>query len=183
MNRHGPLPYHIVLSQFPIPVPLVSVGHNLLALLDPAGHLLASLNGIAVKSDGRPTRFGIGLSPFDRLHVTTCCGHLYRSQQPQITLIAGSHADVLAHWRAAEAAADAINALELRYPPMGIIGWTGNSNSVATTLIAAMGLREPRIPGARWDPKRGKLVLAPHVLLHIRMKAPCSAQRPVRHEP
>jgi hypothetical protein len=81
---------------------------------------------------------------------------LYRSSQPQAVVFDGTEAATMDRWQAVRRAIEAINALNLGYP---ILGAGRNSNSLTSTLIAAMGLAEPLIPGARRAPGQGRLLL------------------------
>src|SRR5262249_33700054 len=90
--------------------------------------------------------------------------------EPQVTLYSTqSLQDALVRWGAAEAAASAINALGDTYFLLGNISGTStfNSNSVASTLIASMGLIQPIIPGASWDPGQGSIMLSSQVISNI----------------
>jgi hypothetical protein len=92
--------------------------------------------------------------------------YLYDNDQPQVEIASGDQASIMNLWAAARASGDQINSLNLRYPPMGFIppnspsGSVLNSNSVASTLIRAMGLVEPSIPGSAFlTPGRGNILL------------------------
>ena len=73
--------YQIVETQFPI---LGIGGHNLLAILDPNGNVIAELDGLATNPDGTPTDLGIGWIPFHhRLNVFDFQGSfLYNQADP-----------------------------------------------------------------------------------------------------
>jgi hypothetical protein len=80
-------------------------------------------------------------------------------------------------WRAATAAGAQSDSLNLRYPPIGFIppnsafGPVINSNSFASTLISAMGLVEPSIPGgALLTPGRGNILLDQNAINDIQSR-------------
>ena len=165
--------YSIVLSQLPLRG--LPAGHNLLVLLDPAGNPISQINGLAMSPDGQVK--AIGFWPSDEIIVKERKRfdpdpnnpNFYSSNNPQVTIFSGIEADTMNYWAAALAGRDAINARDLNYPPFGVVGANGNSNSVASTLIAAMGFVEPSIPGSAWlAPKQGQMLLAPDVINQIK---------------
>lgn len=156
----SPGPFRIVKAQFPV---AMLFGHDLIALLDADGRLLREANGLATSRQGRIKP--IGYLPSDRLKVYEFSAPaLYRAQQRQLTLCTGSWEEVSRHWRVLRAAASALNARHLRYP---MLGFGPNSNSVATTLIAAMGLADPDLAG-RCAPGRRTLLLDAGTLAALR---------------
>ncbi len=139
-------------------------GHHLLAQRNPAGEIMGELDGLAMGRDGsiKP----VGYSPCDRLKVFHFQStYLYAPGLPQCEVYAGSQQEVFNRWDAALDAANAINELDLHYPFLGL---GKNSNSVASTLIAAMKLTEPEIPGAAPIlPGKGVMLLSETVLAEI----------------
>ena len=156
-----PTTQHIVLAQFSI---LGLFSHHLLVLLDGEGVVLEEINGLATSRAGRIKP--IGYLPSDRLRVHHFRdAYLYQPQQRHALLASGSAEQLARHWQAALAAGEAINALNLGYP---ILGVGPNSNSVASTLIACMGLEEPAIVGGKWAPWRGVRLLSAAQIAVIR---------------
>lgn len=130
--------------------------HNLLVLLNESGTLLEELDGLATSAAGRIKP--VGYLPSDRLRVHRFAApFLFQPSQRQALLFEGSEAMVRQRWQAAVRGGEAINALNLAYPFLGL---GPNSNSVTSTLIACMGLTEPAIVGGKWAPWRGVQVLA-----------------------
>ncbi|UWU79656.1 hypothetical protein N2603_14685 [Bradyrhizobium huanghuaihaiense] len=147
--------YRIVKAQLPLIGGLA--GHNFLALIDPDGNVMGELHGLATGADGLPKP--IGHLPSDELK-----GYhdqrFYKPNFAQTELASGDQAEIMKRWNAGRAVLDKINARNIHYPWMGL---GQNSNSFASTLIAAMGLNESSmrggasvVPGARsmlLDPK------------------------------
>src|SRR5262249_28386651 len=117
-------------------------GHNLLVVVDPDGRVIGELDGLATGADGKVKP--IGYLPSDRLKIYPYPGaNFYRSDFARTELASGDQTTIMNLWNAARAAGESINALDLQYP---FLGMGQNSNSVASTLIAAMGLTEPAMP-------------------------------------
>ena len=153
--------------------PLVggSGGHDLL-VLEENGVVIDQINGLATGSDHNIKP--IGYLPTDTLNVydtnenTAANGdsnnggnpiNMYLVSEPQVTLFSGSETQIMAQWNAALACASAVNAEDLSYPFAGL---GSNSNSVASTLDACMGVYEPSISGsAPITPGVGTLLLTP----------------------
>ena len=157
--------YRIVESQLPLLGGLG--GHNLLALLDANGNVISELDGLASTPSGEI--LPIGFIPFYHRLTTreTLGGLFYDSGNPQATLFTGSSQDVTIRWNAAVATANAISSRDLFYPPLG---FGDNSNSVASTLIRAMGFTEPQLPGVpfyRFTPGTGISLLDDVQLINI----------------
>jgi hypothetical protein len=146
-------------------------GHNFF-VLEENGVVIDQINGLATGSDGNIKP--IGYLPSDTLQVydtnanTAANGNsnnggqpinMYLSSEAQAVVASGSETQIMAQWDAALACANAINSEGLSYP----IGGVGaNSNSVASTLDACMGVYEPSIPGsAPITPGVGILLLTP----------------------
>lgn len=145
--------WQIRLAQYPI---LGLFSHNLLVLLSESGVVLEELDGLATSGAGRIKP--VGYLPSDRLRVHRFAApFLFQPQQRQALLFEGAEAVVRQRWQAAVCGGEAINALNLAYPFLGL---GPNSNSVTSTLIACMGLAEPLIVGGQWAPWRGVRVLA-----------------------
>ena len=157
----------LLLSQYAI---LGLFGHHVLVMLDAAGQVVGELNGLATSRGGRIKP--VGYLPCDRLKVHSFNRpYLFQSQQRQAVLVRGCREQVEPLWRAALAGAEAINARHLAYP---ILGLGKNSNSVASTLLACMGLAEPDVTPGLWAPGRGYCVLTEQTIAAIR--AACSVR-------
>ncbi len=161
--------YQIVERQLPL---LGGIsGHNLLAVLDPNGNVVFELNGFATDPNGEPAALGIGWLPlYHRLRVfneTELSTFNLSDPGTEVTLFTGSLQQVTLRWSAALDAAIAINAKNFFYPPIGL---GDNSNSVASTLIAAMGLTETLLPGVpfyRFVPGDRSILLNPATIVNI----------------
>ncbi|MFP3270915.1 MAG: hypothetical protein RXR52_08465 [Paraburkholderia sp.] len=147
-------------------LPLVGgvAGHDLLVLVDPDGNVIGEIDGLATGSNGQIKP--IGYLPSDRLMTYTYSQAMYYSpNEAQVVLSSGSEDEIMSQWNAAVAAANEINQLNLPYPFMGL---GSNSNSVASTLINAMGLSEPSMPGgASILPGAGTILLSQAVIQNI----------------
>ena len=144
------------ISEVQLPLLGGVAGHDMLVLKDPDGTVIGEIDGLATSSSGSIK--AIGYLPSDTLQVYAYNGpQYYYSTYPQTVLASGSEADITSMWNAGLAAGSAINDLDLPYPFMGL---GANSNSVASTIIAAMGLPETTIPGsAPITPGVGTLLL------------------------
>src|SRR5580700_4137897 len=126
--------YSIVEAQLPLVGGIG--GHDLLVLKDPDGNVIGELDGLATGSDGEIKP--IGYLPSDTLQVYGYNEETYYSpSENQAVVSSGSETQIMAQWDAALSAQAAINAEGLSYPFMGL---GSNSNSVASTLDAAMGV-------------------------------------------
>jgi hypothetical protein len=131
-------------------------GHHLIAVLDSNGTVVEELDGLATGSDGYPKP--IGYLPSDTLQTyITDGGYYYSPNQAQNTLFSGSYDDVMNRLNAAITAGYEMNSENLSYPFMGL---GKNSNSVASTLVDAMGLDEQPINGAFLTPGMGSELLS-----------------------
>jgi len=142
-------------------------GHNLIAILNPDGSVYKELDGIATTPGG--TELPIGFIPFyHRLSFKVYSEqHFYNPSQIQSTLFTGSETDVLIRFDAALGAGAEINQRNFFYPPLG---FGDNSNSVASTLIQAMGLTEPQLSGVpfyRFTPGAGTVLLDNAQIINI----------------
>ncbi|QOG17260.1 hypothetical protein [Bradyrhizobium sp. SEMIA] len=131
--------YRIVKAQLPLIGGLA--GHNFLALIDPDGNVIGELHGLATGADGLPKP--IGHLPSDELRGYHD-QHFYKPNFAQTELASGDQTEIMKRWSAGRAVLDKINELNIHYPWMGL---GQNSNSFASTLIAAMGLTELPMPG------------------------------------
>ncbi|MFN4237867.1 MAG: hypothetical protein ACK4FZ_11600 [Vogesella sp.] len=129
-------PWQIVMAQLPLAFGLA--GHNFLVLLDGNAYVVSEVNGLAIGRDGSVR--AVGWRPGDRLRAVVSSGACYyRADLGQAVLYAGPRQAAMDLWLKAEEKACAINTLALKYP---FLGCGKNSNSVASTLIHAMGLPE-----------------------------------------
>ena len=150
--------YRIVLGQLKLGATLGLFGHNFLALLGPDGTVLREINGLATSASGRIKT--IGYLPGDRLKVYAFARPcFYRRPCPQAVLFEGDRDAVTRLMAVADRAAREVNALDLPYP---FVGLGANSNSVCATLIAAMGLAQPKrlAAGSPLTPGRGRILLS-----------------------
>ncbi len=155
--------YKIVESQSPV---LLFFGHNFLILISESGKCIGEMEGLAISKEGR-TR-SIGYWKLDRLKVYEFAHpHLCSQGQPRQVIYRGNQQDTMKRWEAARDAKKVINQLNLPYPFLGL---GKNSNSVASTLIACMGLQELKIPGARWAPWKGCRVLPQSTIDEIKRR-------------
>jgi len=154
MSEADDAPWQIVMAQLPLAFGLA--GHNFLVLLDGNAHVVSEINGLAIGRDGRVR--AVGWRPGDRLRAVVSSGSCYYSAAlGQAVLYAGPWQTAMRLWRQAEEKVCSINALALKYP---FLGCGKNSNSVATTLIHAMGLAECRPSrSAVIDFGRGKILV------------------------
>jgi hypothetical protein len=153
MSEADDAPWQIVMAQLPLAFGLA--GHNFLVLLDGNAHVVSEINGLAIGRNGSVR--AIGWRPGDRLQVVVSSSSCYyRATSGQAVLYVGPRQAAMRLWLKAEEKACAINALALKYP---FLGCGKNSNSVASTLIHAMGLTECRPSGAAViDFGRGKIL-------------------------
>lgn len=146
--------YRIVKAQYPLLGGLA--GHNFLVLIDPNGKAIGELHGLATGADGRPKP--IGHLPSDELRGYAD-QHFYQPDFAQAELASGDQAEIMKMWNAGRAVLDKIDARSIHYPSMGL---GQNSNSVASTLIAAMGRSEQAVPGGAFlTPGAGSMLLDP----------------------
>ncbi|WP_147272168.1 hypothetical protein [Phyllobacterium salinisoli] len=135
----------IVFGSWPIRVFASIPFHNFLALVNEAGEPLRELNGGARKPDG--TYHYQALSgPLTAIETDYSQRNpLYfpefsiRPTSRAAVLFEGNAKDINELWSGALTAAQAIERARLRYSPL-----RRNSNSVAATLVQAMGLALPR---------------------------------------
>jgi hypothetical protein len=182
-------------------------GHRIIAHADGDGRLLRQINGLATTREGKP--IAVGFLPSHRLKVHDSArppgywlrpagtrfeadpdgkwrldrqrGHV-RLDQSRADLWQvvheGTGEQVARRLSAMETAGEVINARDLPYP---FIGMGPNSNSVASTLLAAAGLGLGRIArGASVVPFAGHLLLSDADLAAIRKAAGVDAAGPPR---
>ena len=153
MSEADDAPWQIVMAQLPLAFGLA--GHNFLVLLDGNVHVASEINGLAIGQNGSVRAIGWRLG--DRLRAVVSSGSCYYQEGlGQAVLYVGPRQAAMRLWLKAEEKACAINALALKYP---FLGCGKNSNSVASTLIHAMGLAECRPSrSAVIDFGRGRIV-------------------------
>lgn len=162
--------YRIVKAQLPLLGGLA--GHNFLVLIDPAGKIVGELHGLATDAEGHPKP--IGHLPSDELKGYDN-KHFYQPDFAQTELASGGQAEIMNMWNAGKAVLGKIDARSLHYPWMGL---GQNSNSVASTLIAAMGRSEPPVPGGAFVmPGAGSMLLDPKDIQDIQRKFNIGALR------
>ncbi len=150
--------YRIVEAQRPLVAGLA--GHDLLAILNPAGQEIEEFDGLATSASGaiKP----IGYLPSDTLQVYELAPSSpyaqYNSSEPSAQVASSTTlAGLQPYINAMTTCQSDINAEHLSYPFLGL---GTNSNSVASTLDACMGVQEPSIPNsALITPGVGTLVL------------------------
>ncbi|WP_166763037.1 beta strand repeat-containing protein, partial [Xanthomonas euroxanthea] len=133
--------YKIIVGTLPIvgPSGYEIAGHNYIAMMDSNGRIVGEINGLATGANGEIKP--IGFLPSDTLRTYEEAGaYYYNPSHSQAVLYEGSLESVESLWGQARAAADSINSWDLSYPTLGL---GPNSNSVANTLIDAMGLSKP----------------------------------------
>ncbi|MBR0814906.1 hypothetical protein JQ544_25480 [Bradyrhizobium diazoefficiens] len=147
-------------------------GHNFLVLIDPNGNVISEFHGLATDAEGRAKP--IGNLPSDRLK-----GHhdkrWYQPDFAQAEVASGDQAKIMSLWNAAAAARTKMDARDIHYPWFGL---GQNSNSYLSTLIASMGLTEPRLHGgAPVKPGAGSMLLDPEDIHDIQRQFNIGAAR------
>jgi hypothetical protein len=172
--------YRIAQAQLPLLNGIA--GHNFLVLLDPNGEIVGELHGMARDAKGKLK--SIGNMPDDRLKSAEYPGDiekppingpLYQPHFAQAELASGDQATIMNLWNAAKAAGAKLNERDIQYPWMGL---GPNSNSFASTLIAAMGLNEPPMVGsAPIMPGARHMLLDPRAIQDIQRQFKIGAPR------
>jgi hypothetical protein len=155
--------YRIVEAQRPIVLGLA--GHDLIAVLNPSGQVIQEFDGLATSANGQIKP--IGYLPSDTLHVYPFDSQeYYNTSEPQSTLVAATnYAQLTPYINAMTTCMNDMNALNLSYPFLGL---GANSNSVASTMVACMGVPEPSLVGsAPITPGVGTLLLSPTVISNV----------------
>jgi hypothetical protein len=150
----------IALRQHVFTVGKSPFAHNYLVLYDDDGNVVGEFHGLAFDpKTGRFVDFGRSSDYLRAVQYDGKSKEFYRDGQPEQTLWRGSYDEATARWQAARNAHDEINRRGLTYnfwgsdlngprdwdsPVPDVIA--GNSNSVNSTLIDAMGLRMPSMP-------------------------------------
>jgi hypothetical protein len=150
----------IVARQHRIHVGQSPFAHNFLVLLDDDGNRASELHGLPVNAKGEVLDKGRSsewLRAFEDLAREKPKPRLDHAAEQ--VLWQGPHDEALARWQAAQKAHDQINSRNLSYSPLGgdfetprepdaprrpVIA--GNSNSVFSTFVDAMGLPQARLP-------------------------------------
>ncbi|RAK57834.1 hypothetical protein DJ018_07945 [Phenylobacterium deserti] len=136
--------------------------HNFVALMDETGRVLREFHGIARGPSGAQLRIFGGIVPFAEEYIWGETFHgrtgFYDESFPQGELFAGPPEVVEPKLQAAAALQAAVNARNIRYPWPATLG--SNSNAYFATLLAAMDLKDVRLPGQLWAPSAGRRLLA-----------------------
>ena len=119
-------------------------GHNYLVLRSPDNNIVAELHGLATDQVSNTWKY-VGSKATDLLKVWEFNGprnYLAEKEYPGIVVSSGPEVTVENLWKKAEVCKDMINKKIIYYPKYGINlnGETENSNSVAYTLLACMGI-------------------------------------------
>jgi len=155
--------YKIVKSQLPLLGGLA--GHNFIAILDPNDQVIHELHGLATSKTGKIKP--IGYVPSDKLYVyneDSIGGFFYKPSQKQAVVFEGSYEEVMEKFYLGEEIGQKINDHNFRYP---ILGLGRNSNSVASTLLKGMDLKDPDL-GMALTPGENSLLLPEEELNLIR---------------
>ena len=133
--------------------------HNFLVRYDDNGNIVGELHGFAIDPNTNERKAIGRSSDYLRAREPALGDRFYAEGQPEQILWQGPEEDAAAHWTAARQAGDQINNRNLTYnlwgsdlngpkdwdaPVPDVIA--GNSNSVNSTLVDAMGLRLPSMP-------------------------------------
>lgn len=155
--------YKIVKSQ----LPLIggTTGHNFIVVLDPNNRPIHELNGLATSQDGEIKP--IGYLPSDRLRVYNeqeAKMRFYHPSQNQEIVFEGSYEEVMHKFNLGYEIGQEINKRNPSYP---ILGLGQNSNSVASTLLRGMNLKDPDL-GMALTPGENSLLIPEEELKRIR---------------
>ena len=155
--------YKIVKSQ----LPLIggTAGHNFIVVLDPNNRPIHELNGLATSQDGEIKP--IGYLPSDRLRVYNeqeAKMRFYHPSQNQEIVFEGSYEEVMHKFNLGYEIGQEINRRNPSYP---ILGLGQNSNSVASTLLRGMNLKDPDL-GMALTPGENSLLIPEEELKRIR---------------
>ena len=155
--------YKIVKSQLPLIGGMA--GHNFVVVLDSHNRPIHELNGLATSKDGKIKP--IGNSPSDKLYVYNekgAEGFFYKSSQNQAIVFEGSYEEVMHKFNLGYEIGQEINKRNFSYPKWGL---GKNSNSVASTLLKGMNLKDPDL-GRALTPGENSLLIPEEELKRIR---------------
>jgi hypothetical protein len=143
--------------------------HAFWLLRDAAGAVADQLHGLAVDPVTGATK-AVGSSAH-LLQVVRGREIAWALQPGQRTAAAagGREEEVAPRWQAAVAAAEALNALGLRYPDLWQHGWRPNCNSVFSTLGLIMGFSSPALLLGTWAPGI-RLPVSPEIVERYRWR-------------
>lgn len=143
--------------------------HNFVALADPQGRIVRELHGIARGPNGAQLAVFGGLVPFREEYIWGETFHgrtgFYDPSFPQAPLFAGDWATLDRRLEAAARLQAEVNRRAIRYPWPASFG--ANSNAYFSTLVAAMRLRDVRVPRQLWAPSAGRRLLPAHLLARL----------------
>lgn len=160
--------YKIVKVQYPI---VGVAGHNFVVMLDDQNRVVSELQGLATKEQcdeyGNYREKPIGFLLSDRLKAYNMnTKYMYEPHYLQQIVFEGTKAEVEAKWQLGQMALVDINQQDLHYPLVGVIdvkesplNGPENSNSVASTVLKAMGLSDPDLSW-RLTPGEGKQLIS-----------------------
>lgn len=155
--------YKIVKSQLPLIGGMA--GHNFIVVLDPNNRPIHELNGLATSQDGEIKP--IGYLPSDKLRVYNeqeAKMRFYHPSQNQEIVFEGSYEEVMHKFNLGYEIGQEINRRNPSYP---ILGLGQNSNSVASTLLRGMNLKDPDL-GMALTPGENSLLIPEEELKRIR---------------
>lgn len=150
--------YKIVEAQAPV---LGAGGHNYWVLLDNSGNRVGELHGFQTDANGEPATTGVG----GDLKVFTDRSMGYNASTPQAVVFDGTQAEAMALWGAATDCGDLINLKNYDYNAFDSFGGH-NSNSVASTLAACMGVTEVNL--GSFTPGMGEVILSNSEIEYVR---------------
>lgn len=158
--------YKIVKSQLPIELPIIGkvAGHNFIVVLDPNNRPIHELNGLATSKNGEIQEVG---SPSDKLLVYNeqeAKRKFYHPSQNQEIVFEGSYEEVMHKFNLGYEIGQEINKRNFSYPKWGL---GQNSNSVASTLLKGMNLKDPDL-GMALTPGENSLLIPEEELKRIR---------------
>lgn len=158
--------------------------HNFWVLRDERGRAVAELHGLATdRETGQPVPIGTDADryslrqwhyPHDEAYARSLGASVDRwsyiqdGQSHQAVLIA-DQAEVLARWNAAVSAGQALNNLDIDYPPYGfkVFGGTVNSNTSYRTTGEIMGVAVRPFPGVL-EPGLNNRMVSPESIGRLR---------------
>lgn len=135
--------------------------HNFWVLVGDNGQVLSQLHGFQAGPNGEPSTTGVG----GTLRVYNNYGMEFNSSTSQQVVFEGEAEAVAARWNAALDCKTLINEKNYSYNALDIDFLGHNSNSVASTLAACMGLSEPNLGG--YIPGFGEIILSAQEIQYI----------------